>query len=78
VKDPQLNGYRKRLAPGEWLLIGVDLEWPPPPEPGVVSAQYFVRQMDGWSDSREQAALARELTWLQNIGRDELAAEWEQ
>jgi hypothetical protein len=66
------NGHRNALDPRQWLIVGVDLEWPPPAEPNVAPADRWVLQAEGWTDPREGSELARELAWLSRIGAEDL------
>jgi hypothetical protein len=66
--DAATNGHRNALDPRQWLVVGVDLDWPPPPEPGVWKPEAFFALGEPWSDQREDAALARELEYIRSIG----------
>jgi hypothetical protein len=73
-KASSSNGYRTKLSEPEWWLLGVDLSWPPPPDPNVAPADRWLLSAHSWEPSeREASLLARELQWLSRIGAEDLA-----
>jgi hypothetical protein len=67
-----LNGYRGELKAEEWLIVGVDLDWPPPPDPNAAPAHRWLLSADTWEPTREASFLAKELHWRSRIGVEEL------